>query len=374
MSLILCGNLQIFFVDSDRCSHPLRELCHDIIPLREAVDSLASCDFDSVAITNERILILLNIYCTPDHPILSCFNTSPCALQSTHVELRNETKLVIPLLRAFDNITSLHCAFKSSKFVADFAEILKVLQKKFSNLNEFIVNDFRKDDDHPNIDFSLPVVTCRRMHFVTHHFTGLFNCAYHPFGKLQSLHIDFEDVWSKLEFSNEISKIIEHNCNSLLDLRMSRVTVLRNNTLLQETFQKCHALVVLSIRDTNEGSLSSARLHEIFYSIQSLLNLEYLDVSNSVNVFGEDLCALHNLLYRSLPKLKDCCLSFSKLVVYFTQLGDTKYESIQELLGILLSGKQPSPDCHTVAFGWKNNKVVHEWLAGLRYNVNFQLL
>ena len=360
--------MQIFFADSDRSSHPLRKLCHGV-PLRGA-----SCDFDRVTVTNEKILILLNTYCTPDHPMLSCFNTSPCALQSRLVGLINETKTVIPSLLLFKNITSLHCTFDSSKFVADFAKILTVLQEKFSNLNEFIVTDLRSDEDHTNVDFDMPVATCRRMEFTTIYFTRLFNCAYHPLGKLQSLHIDAHDMWSKLEFNSEISKIIIHNCNSLLDLRMSGVRVPRNNSLLQETLQKCHALVVLSVRDANGGSLSCVRLHEIFYSIQGLLNLEYLDVSDSVNVFGEDLHVLHNLLYRNLPKLKDCCLSFSKLVIYFTLLGDTKYKSIQELLGTLLSGKQPSPDCHTVAFGWNGNQIVLDWLASLCCNVTFQLL
>ena len=303
--------------------------------------------------------------------MLSCFNTYPCAIQSSYVELINETKTVIPLLQMFKKVTSLFCVFKSSKFIADFHEILTVLQQKFFYLNEFVVIDYTKDDDHSSVDFSMPVIACQRMHFTTYHFTKLFNCAYHPFGKLQSLHIDAQD---RLEFNSDISKIIVHNCNSLLDLRMSGVRVQRNNTLLQETFQKCHALVILSIRDANKRSLSSAKLHEIFYSIQGLLNLEYLDVSDTVNVYGEDLCALHDLLYKALPKLKDCCLSFERLVVYFTLLGDTKYEPIQELLDTLLSGKQPSPDCHTVAFGWKSNKIVHDWLAGLCCNVQFDLL
>lgn len=353
--------MSIFFVDDKYTTHPLRMVCHGI-PMWEALRS------DRVTVTSEKILILLNTYCTPNHPMLSCFNTSPCALQSRYVVFINEIETAIPSLLLFKNITSLQC---SSKFVVNFAEVLKVLQKKFLNLNEFILTD---DEKHSNVRFSVPAIACRRMDFTITRFTRLFNCAYHPLGKLQSLRINAHNQWSKLEFNSEIPKIIIHNCNSLLDLRMSGVMVLRDNSLLQETLQKCHALVVLSIRDANNGSLSCARLHEIFYSIQGLLNLEYLDVSDGVNVFGEDLRALHNLLYRSLPKLKDCCLSFSKLVIYFTLLGDTTYASIQELLGTLLSGKQPSPDCHTVAFGWNGNQIVLDWLAGLCCNVNFQLL
>ena len=73
--------------------------------------------------------------------------------------------------------------------------------------------------------------------------------------------------------------------------------------------------------------------------MQGLGSLELLSVSDSINVFGEDLYALHNLLYQGLPNLKECCLTFQQLIIYFTLLKDAKFESIQELLGILLSGR-----------------------------------
>ena len=109
--------------------------------------------------------------------------------------------------------------------------------------------------------------------------------------------------------------------------------------------------------------------------MQGLGSLECLSVSDSINVFGEDLYALHNLLYQGLPNLKECCLTFQQLIIYFTLLKDAKFESIQELLGVLLSGKQPSPDldCHTIAFKWRNNQTVHTWLDSLCCNVNFKL-
>ena len=155
---------------------------------------------------------------------------------------------------------------------------------------------------------------------------------------------------------------------------MLGVTVTKSNTLLQETFQRCRALVILTISNATDGSLNSVRLHEIFCSMKSLLSLECLHISDTINVFGEDLCALHDLLCQNLPKLKDFCLSFHVLIVYFMLLGDIKYEPIQELLCTLLSGKQPTLDCHTVAFRWRNNRMIHTWLVSLRSGVNFQLL
>ena len=324
------------------------------------VEESDCCLTDRVTVTREKILILVNLYCGPSGPLLSYFNTSPCAIQSTHVKLCDYNKTVINSLKAFENITSLWCDVTSSKSVVEFAEFVAAFQKRFTILDEVLLIDH----DHSNVHTSIPPVACRRMRILTYNFTSLFNCAYQPFGKLQSLHINAPNVSkSKLEFNNEISKIIVHNCNSLLELDMSGVRVARNNTLLQETFQKCHALVILSIRD---GSKGSARLSDIFYSIQSLLNLKYLDVTELVDVYGEDLCALHDLLCKALPKLKYCQLSFRGLALYLTLLGDTKYESIQKLLRSLLPPS--SYDEHVIRRGFK---AVDDWLAGLRCDVKF---
>lgn len=275
--------------------------------------------------------------------------------------------------QTFENVTSLHCVLLNAKCVVEFTKIVTILQEKFSVLNEIIIIDLIDDEHSGTEDCKIPVIACRRLKFVTEHFTNFFSCAYHPHRTLESLHISTATN-SKLKFNSEISNTIQHNCVSLIDLNLSGVTVIKNDTLLQETFQKCHALVVLNINNTNNGTLSSAKLHEIFCSMQGLVNLECLSISETVNVFGEDLLALHNLLYRGLPKLKDFYLSFQRLVVYFTLLGDAKFKSIQELLCTLLSGKQPSPDCHTVAFRWRDNQTIQAWLTGLRCNVTFQLL
>ena len=97
-------------------------------------------------------------------------------------------------------------------------------------------------------------------------------------------------------------------------------------------------MLILSVRGIYKQRIFAWVLPDcmrFLYSIQSLLNLEYLDVTERVSVFGEDLCALHDLLYKAVPKLKFCCLGFKRMVLHVTLWGDTKCESIQKLLGSL---------------------------------------
>ena len=72
-----------------------------------------------------------------------------------------------------------------------------------------------------NMDFIIPAVSYRRIAIENGYFTSLFNCAYHPYGKLQSLHMSAKLTDSSLMFDSKISKVTEHNCVSLLDLRLS---------------------------------------------------------------------------------------------------------------------------------------------------------
>ena len=306
----------------------------------------------------------------------SFLNTFPCALISEQVTLPySDATVGSNVLQALDNITSLHFTLKSSNCGPEFVKILTYLKEKGSVLNEISI----RDEENLNMDFTIPAIPCRRVILETKCFTSLFNCAYHPYGSLQSLHISSiyrSFTGSNLWFDSEISKAIEHNCQSLLELQMCAVKVAKNSALLlQETFQKCHALVTLSIANVNDGTLASVGLHELFCSMQGLVSLECLHVSSRfISVFGEDLCALHNLLYQGVPKLKECHLSFEWLVIYFKLLTDPKFEPIQELLAVLLSGKEPSPDHHAVTFIWENNQMVHTWLANLCCGVNFKLM
>ena len=73
-----------------------------------------------------------------------------------------------------------------------------------------------------NMDFIIPAVSCHRIVIENGHFTSLFNCAYHPYyGKLQSLYMSAKLTDSSLMFDSKISKVTEHNCVLLLDLRLS---------------------------------------------------------------------------------------------------------------------------------------------------------
>lgn len=343
------------------------DVCRGVHP-----DCQTGHNSDRKSCTGEKVLIQLGEY---DDSILPFINNSPCTLTSRHVHniVFDDARPVINALHTLENVTSLNCFLQISNSVEEFAKIVTILKEKYSMLNEISVMDFIAHEN-PNMEFSIPAFMCRRIRLTASRFTSLFKCACHPSGNLQSLHIKGLGSSNKLKFDSGISKIIEHNRESLLDLRMEDVLVAKNSTLLQETLQKCHTLVVLSIGHANNGSLTSVRLHEIFCSIQGLLTLEYLHVYDEVNVFGEDLCALHKALYHGLPKLKDCQLSFQRLVVYFTLLGNPNFEPIQELVGALLSGKKPSPHCHTVAFRWRSNPTIDAWLASLRCNVNFHLL
>lgn len=344
---------------------PLVNLCHGIPPSEVSVH-LTNCDFDKSTFVGKKISVKVGIYCDQ---ILSCLNTFPCVLDPRHVEfLSTNITMAVHSLQMLENVTSLHCVLNNSTSLMEFTKLMTFIQEKISAINEFTISDFT-NDKHSIMDCSIPAITCRRMKIITSRFTSLFNCAY---SKLQSLHINAVTSNSRLKFDSELSKIINHNCKSLLDLQMSGVAVERSGCkLLQETFEKCDTLVVLKLNMANNGTLGSARLHEIFCSIQCLPNLEYLHVSDTINVFGEDLLALHKLLCQGMPKLKHCYLSFCRLVIYFTLMGDTRYQPIQELLAVLLCGKYPSPDCHTVAFGWRNNHVIYAWLAGLRCDVKF---
>ena len=379
----------------------------------KASDDVADFDRVTVQVTSEKILLAVNrlgfIMAA-----LPCLNTSPCAIQFRHANLTGGIKTATTTVLPLENVTSLDCDAES---LVEFAEFVVFLQERFPYFNEVhigglfcmrhyyrdspdkLIRDnnqvttnqrfqfitkhfprlFKRSHSHvnmppimPPIDWqatvfveymptvnmpavNMPGVACRRLHITTDVFTRLFNCAYHPFGKLQSLHITcYDHPTSKLEFNSEISKLILHNCNSLLDLQMSDVSVLANISLLQETLQRCHALVVLSIRDAiNDG------LHEIFYSIQGLLNLKYFDVTSFV-MRGEDLFALHDLLYQGVPELRDCCLTFCQLDFTFRFPAKTEYKPIHKMLDDFLSTE--------------NSKVVRDWLTGIRSNANFQLL
>jgi len=345
------------------CLQPFIHLCHGKFkqPV-ELLDDVKSpnCKVDT------KVLIEVNKY---NKQLLSCLNTYPCAMVLRHID--NMSDVSINSLCGLGLVRSLHCIISDLKSMLGFTELLTALLNNFTSLDEVVIVYNAIDDLLPN---KMPVlVSCRRMKFVVNQFTSVFKCAYHFDRKLQSVHVKYLESDHMLKFTKDLSDIVVCNSNSLLDLCLSGVTVLKENCLLHETLAHCQSLVVLELSNTNNGSFSSVKAHELFSSLESLLKLEFLIVSDSINVFGEDMYALYNLLVQNLPKLKYCHLSFHCFVVYFSLLEDDKYEPIKELLHTLLSDKEPTADCHTVAFRWRSNQKLQVWLCHLRYNVKFKL-
>ena len=295
---------------------PFINLCHGKPP----VELLGDVDKPN----DTKVLIELNKYC---EQLFLCLDTHPCAVMPRHVDYTSDVSIVtISSLCALGLIRSLHCVVSDLKSVLGFNELLTVLKKSSTKLDEVVIVCHATDDLLPS-DMPL-VASCRRLKFIVSQFTSVFKSAYHPSRKLQSFHVKYLECDHKLKFTNDLSDIIIYNSNSLLDLCLSGVTVLKENSLLQETLTCCQTLVVLELCNTNNGSFSSAKAHELFYSLECLLKLEFLIISDSINVFGEDMYVLYNLLVCYLPMLKHCHLSFHRLVVYFSLLDDKKYESI----------------------------------------------
>ena len=304
--------------------------------------------------------------------LISCLNTHPCAMMPRHFEyLSVDSSVVIKSMcaRALGHIRSLHCVFNDLISLQKFNDLLTMLQKNSNNLDEVVIVYHKTDY---LLLSEIPLVVCRRLKFIVNQFTSVFKCAYWP-SILQSLHVQHAGSGHKLNFTKDLSDIVTLSSSSLLDLCLSGVGVLKENTLLKETLMHCQTLVVLELHNTNNGCFRSAKAHELFSSLRGLVKLEFLVVSDTINVFGDDICELCHLLVGCLPKLKHCHLSFYRFIVYFTLLNDKKYEAIQDLLHTILSDKEPTADCHTVAFKWRNNQSMLAWLSELRYDVNFKL-
>ena len=351
-------NVLIIFVEFALLA-PLKNLCLGVHPSDPVGDYHDPPERVTTCTGNEKVLIKVS----ESWVMLALFlNTSPCSLISNRISLPcNNVSVDLTVLEALETMTSLDFTLESSSCGPELAKIFTHLKEKGSSFDAITISGHRD----LIIDFSIPPVPCRRIVLNTS-CSSLFDCA--------CCHLQSLGIKSGLKFDGKVSKIIEYNCESLLDLQIDYVKMAKNSVLLlQETFQKCHALVVLFIHNinANDKALAYARLHEIFCSIQCLVSLEHLSVSDSAKVFGEDLCALHNLLYQGVPKLTKCELSFPYVVIRFRQLKDPKFKSIQELLVTLLSGKKPYP--YDEEFIWENNQTVHTWLVNLRCNVNFKL-
>ena len=324
-----------------------------------------------------KVLVDVNKYCDQ---LFSCLNTHPCAVMPRHVEyLSADSSVVINSLCAMGNIRSLHCVIKDLKSVLEFEELLTVLQEQHVVLNEIVV--FNHITGGPTYHGTLGA-QCRRLKFVVSHFTSLFNCAYHSTRKLQSLHVNSIKHSHRLKFCKELSGIIKYNSESLVDLCLLEVTVLKNMSLLCETLQSCRQLVVLQLFITSEEDyrsllvseenfLSHSGLHKLFASLEGLPNIEFLKISSPfMDVFGEDVLALHNLLHQHLPQLRRCHLIFSLFVVHYSLLKDSTYGPILDLLHTLLPDKKTAIASDTVAFKWS---ILQTWMSAVHCDVDIVL-
>jgi len=329
---------------------------------------------------NTKVLVEVNKYCDQ---LFSCINTHPCAVMPRRVEyLSADSSIVINSLCALGNIRSLHCVIKDLKSVSEFDEMLTVLLEQHIVLDEIIIFHHTTDDltYHGTLG-----AQCRRLRFVVSHVTSLFSYAHHSSRKLQSLHIKSTKygVYShRVKVCKELSDIIKYNSESLVDLCLSEVTVLKNMSLLCETLQCCQQLVVLQLYITcdedyrsllcRENFLSHSGLYKLFASLESLLNIEFLKISSPyMHIYGEDMLALHNVLHRYLPQLRRCHLIFSLFVVHVSQLKESSYEPILDLMHILLPlEKRSSIASDTVAFKWS---ILQTWMSALRFGVDIIL-
>ena len=152
--------------------------------------------------SSERVVIKVS----ENNNLLSSFcNTTPCALISEFIWLPyHDASVGMSVLQALQNMTSLHFILTSSNCGAELAKILTNLNKKCSILDEITIMDCR----NLNLDFVIPAVPCCRIAIETGHFTSLFNCAYHPYGELQSLHISAKLNDSNVKFDSKIFKVI----------------------------------------------------------------------------------------------------------------------------------------------------------------------
>ena len=353
-------------------------LCHGDPPVKH----LADVDTQLFSPTME-VLIEVNKYCDQ---LLPCINTHPCAVMPRHVEyLSADSSVVINSLCALGNIRSVHCIIKDDKSVSEFDELLTVLQEQNHVLDEIVLFHHLRD-----FTFHEALGTqSRRLKFVVKYFTGLFNCARHSSNKLESLHVNSVKFGRDLKFCKELSDIIKYNSKSLVDLCLTEVIVLKNMSLLCETIQTCQQLVILQLYITSEvdysslvrqglfysgqSYLSPSGLHKLFACLESLPNIEFLKISSPfMEMFGEDILALYNLLHQYLPQLRRCYLIFYVFIARFSLLEDSKYGPILDLLQSLLPDKKPAVNSDAaVVVKWSK---LQPWMSALRYSdVDFVL-
>ena len=91
------------------------DLCHGAPPIEVSNCFLTRCDFNGSTFTGEKIFVQLGVHCDQ---MLSCLDTSPCALVPTHIRnlVSDDT---ITLSQALEHIRSLHYDITDSNSIVD---------------------------------------------------------------------------------------------------------------------------------------------------------------------------------------------------------------------------------------------------------------
>ena len=167
-----------------------------------------------------------------------------------------------------------------------------------------------------------------------------------------------EDIFNTIPLSTRSLEYLEMNTRSVtLSLEMNSISF--TSVLL------CSNLRVLSI------SAEGRPLSELFYCIGQLPKLEFFESCLEMNIFTDDVYALHLILTSSLPKLYHLHMNTPGLFVQDSDATNDRYAPLSELLHGLLKGWKGNEACATMKFSTK--AAIGQWLTSKRPDICFKL-
>lgn len=174
-----------------------------------------------------------------------------------------------------------------------------------------------------------------------------------------------------IEINSILGQFLDANSKTLEFLQLKYVLTLLPPNLLQ----KFANLRVLSVsvntssrwsHHTNQAVTAS----QIFTALEHLYYLEYFEWSEPLNIITRDILALYNLLSNFLPKLVHWHWKLSNFLLFTTDLKNSTFEPLEEILKVILAGKTASSWCTTYKFAW-DNLHLKKWLETIRPLVCF---
>ncbi len=185
-------------------------------------------------------------------------------------------------------------------------------------------------------------------------------------------------AFSILPLTPSISRIMVNSTDSLLRFLFANSNVLEYlqlryfvTTPTLEYIQKCNHLRVLSlIMDNSTLMVNSHTAVELFEALQHIKALEYFEWSSSLNLTTSDLFALNRLLLNHLPRLVHFHLRFSYLLLFTTDLSNSYFKPLYDLLIQLLKDKIQHSWCCTYKFTTDNTHF-QKWLGERRPEICF---